>query len=89
MSRPLEFAALDDDRTIAVEWSWQGDDDTPARYIAQLADSLWRHQNAENFATLGALVVACQAVAGDDDARSNLDTNQAWRVGASNRQDGG
>lgn len=69
-------------RYIDVDWPFHGDPDTPARYISQLADALWRHENCENFATLAPLVVACQAVAGNQDARRELDTNEAWHAAA-------
>jgi hypothetical protein len=85
-NRPLEFSALEEPREITVEWAWQGDDATPGRYIAQLADALWRHQNAENFATLAALVVACEAVSGDNLSRYELDHNEAWRLAAFQEQ---
>lgn len=72
----------DEPREISVEWDWHriGDVATPGRYLAQLADALWRHQNAENWATLVAVQVACAAVAGDQDARHDLDTSPAWRL---------
>lgn len=79
-------------RCIDPEWAWQGDEECPGRYIAQLADALWRHEYAENFLTVAALCQAARAVGGDAEARKDLDTNPGWvledagwRVGSAER----
>lgn len=82
MSAPTEERP-DARRSIDPDWRWVDDPDTPARYITQLADALWRHEQAENWATLDALVWAAKAVGGDEDARADLDANPAWQLRAS------
>lgn len=69
-------------RDIDADWPHEGDEGVPGRFIRQLADALWRYENAPNFATLGALRWACAAIAGDEEARADLDTSPAWIIRA-------
>ncbi|HXH35247.1 MAG TPA: hypothetical protein VNJ54_12690 [Plantibacter sp.] len=51
-----------------------------ARWKQQLADAEWRHEQADNWATEGAVETARAALAGDVEAQQWLDTNPQWQV---------
>lgn len=53
--------------------------DREARWRQQLADAEWRHEQADNWATEGAVETAKAALAGDRDAQRALDEAPAWQ----------
>jgi hypothetical protein len=50
------------------------------RWQQQLADAEWRHEQADNWATEGAVEIARLAIAGDKDAQRSLNEDPMWQI---------
>ena len=50
------------------------------RYLPQLMAAIEHHEHEENWATLGAVLVAAQAVRGDAEAQRILDEEPGWQL---------
>lgn len=75
-----EVRSEDAPRFIDVHNDWTDDPDLPARYLRQLCDALWRHQEIETWATHTPVIVACSAIAGNQESRRALDNGEEWRL---------
>jgi hypothetical protein len=54
------------------------DDERVLRFLPHLTDALWRFREDPNWATQGALLIACGALWGDEWAQTECATNPAW-----------